>query len=203
MILAKRTVISAIIFTSLLLLITMVLVIKTSSNYVIYRNLEFSFRVLRDPSIQANGQTYLGTPFIDFALPDISGTPHRLYDIKSAIKVIVLFNTKDCAGCLEEYRFWKKLDAIYADETVTVIAITSDKEINEVKSFIMERGLQFAVFSDPDNFIRKSMGFRYSPLRIIVNNKNVIIDIAVAGMNLSQQNAFLSYINSVLEKQKE
>jgi len=202
-IISKKVVIAAIFFSSVLLLITLLSVANMSSKYGLYRDLKFSFAVLRDPSIQPSGQTYLGTPFIDFILPDLSGTLQRLSDIKATIKIIVLFNTSDCAGCLEEYRFWKRVDAFFPDDLVKVIAIANDKEMNEIRSFIEERELRFQVLSDPDNFIRRSMGFRYSPLRITVDRTNIINDIAVTGMNLSQQDAFLSYLRSLLEKQKE
>lgn len=203
MTITKSAIVSASIFTSLLLIITLLFVTNTIDNYNIYRDLRYSFTVLRDPSIQVNGRTYLGRPFIGFTLPDVSGKPYSLYNDKAKLKIILLFNTQDCAGCLDEYRLWKRLDTIYPDDTVSIIGISNNKDTNEVILFIKERNIQFPILLDQDNFIKKSMGFRFSPLRIIVNNHNIISDIAVAGSNLAQQKVFQSYVASLLEKQKE
>jgi len=186
-----------------LVLITFVLAKDTLGLYEIYQDLRFSFQVLRDPSIQADGRTFIETPFIDFTLDDIYGKAWSLHDDKAKMKIIILFNTDDCAGCLEEYRLWKKIDEIYADDLVSIVGINNDKSKNNLNSFIKTREIRFLVLHDPDNIIKKSMGFRFSPLRIILNDKNRIIDVEKSGGSLTKQKEILSYISSKLKKFRE
>lgn len=200
MALRKDIVFLAILALFMLTLITFSSVTRLIGNYDTRRDLRYSFAVLRDPSIRTTGETYIGTPLVDFVLPDLLGVPHRLSDINAEIKIVVLFNTKDCAGCLEEYRLWKRLDAAYADEEVTIIGVANDREISDVMTFARERDLRFLILSDPDNVIRRSMGLRHSPLRITLDRKNAIAEISVTGMNLSQQKTYMTFLNSILKK---
>lgn len=203
MLLPKKVIYLSIAFTFTLMIITLILLINTLSNYGVYRHINSSFRVLSDPSIQSNGNSYQGVSFMDFTLPDISGHPFSFHNVLAPTKVVILFNTQDCAGCLGEYRLWKKLDSLYSDNVVSIIGISNNRDISDLVGFINEREICFPILVDQDNIIRKSMGFRLSPLRIIIDNNNKILDLAITSSSLSNQTAVLSYIQSLTEKQKE
>jgi thiol-disulfide isomerase/thioredoxin len=199
----KILVIISFIFICGLLLITFSISRDTLALNGIYQDLRFSFHVLRDVSIQADGRTFIGTPFIDFTLEDMSGHPYSLYKDKAKLKIIILFNTEDCAGCLDEYRLWKKIYEIYSDNIVSVVGINNDKDINSLMSFIKTREIRFPVLHDPEGFIKKSMRLRFSPLRITLDSNNKIIDIEKTGSNRAKQLEILSYIRSKLQQLKE
>jgi thiol-disulfide isomerase/thioredoxin len=191
------------IIVSVLATITIALTKDTLTLHKIYQDLRSSFHILRDPSIQTDGGTFVGMPFLDFTLKDMFGKPYCLHSVKAKLKIIVLFNTEDCPGCLEEYRLWKKIDETYADDLVSIIGINNDKSISSLISFIEAREIRFPVLHDPDNIIKNSMRLRFSPLRIILDGSNKIIDIGKPGVNLTRQREILSSIGSRLKELKE
>lgn len=68
-----------------------------------------SFNALSNPSLRPDGTSSIGSTFIDFTMNDLKGNIFSLSKNIALIKIIIIFNTDDCAGCLEEYRLWKKM----------------------------------------------------------------------------------------------
>jgi len=162
--------------------------------------LKMSFQVLSDPSIQANGKSFIGTAFMDINLSDINGQQYTLHLDNAALKVIILFNTTDCPGCLDEYRLWKHVYTTFPHDKVSVIGICNDINPDSIFSFTRQREIDFPVLLDPDNKVRNAMGLRYSPLRIILDRHNVILQIARSGLDRGDQKALIRYLEDILAR---
>jgi len=181
---------------------TISLLLQVNSSREQLNKLKSSLNLLSDPTIQTNGMSFIGTVFTDINANDIYGIPYSLHSDQAIMKLVVFFNTKDCAGCLNEYRLWKHVYRVFPHDKLSVIGICNDVDINNIISFIKEREIDFPIIHDPNNAIRTSMQLRFSPLRIILDNYNNILQIARAGLNNSEQKAFIKYLEDTLSKGK-
>ncbi len=168
-------------------------------NSTILDEMKSSAKVLTDPSLRSDGKSLLGEKFIEFSMETIDGEFYIFSNDKAICKVIIFFNTKDCAGCLNEYRLWKTIHNKFSTEKARVIGICNDISINDIIAFIKPREIGFKIIHDPGNKVRRSMGFRFSPLRIILNKHNDIISVATTQTNNDEQRAVINMISGIVE----
>ncbi len=105
----RLKVVAAFILLCVLLIIGYDLFKTLKQNNALYRDLLLELSLRNDPTRKADGTTFIGETFIDFELPDLSNQLWRLGDLKSELKIIIIFSLDDCHLCLQEYPLWKKL----------------------------------------------------------------------------------------------
>lgn len=188
-----------------ILIILALLIFFTYDTIQIYReNLKLYHEIrgyifsVNKPELRSNGTSFIGSPFYNFILEDINGHTWRLQEIQSTLKVIILFSTYDCSQCLLEYRLWKEIDNHYKDNDVMVFGISHDN-LGDILSFVEEKEIYFPVLHDVDSIVIKEMGFKFSPLRVILDRNNRIVDVARTDSGLKEQKEVLKKIESFLK----
>lgn len=167
-------------------------------NLRLYRELHSYIFSANNPELRSNGTSFIGTTFCDFTLEDIKGHSWRLQEIQSTLKVIILFSTDDCSQCLLEYRLWKEIDKRYQDREVMIFGISHD-ELVDILSFAEEKEIQFPILHDVDSVVKKEMGFRFSPLRVILDKQNRIINVARTSPGLEEHKEVLKKLEDFLK----
>lgn len=155
-------------------------------------------RFLRNPTLTPTGASYIGTKFCDFVLPALDNTQYGLARSNSFLKVLILFSLNDCHSCLNEYRLWSKLHDRFLGKGLEVWAICEGGERDAIMAFVYQRRLRFPVLLDTESSVMKSMGFRTSPLRILVDDMNNIVDVSETLTTIDQQLQYVSMIESRL-----
>lgn len=86
----------------------------------------------------------------DIAFLDMDDKPARLSDFRGRVVVLNLWATW-CAPCREEMPFFDRLQQIFADQPVTVLALSVDRgEAGRIREFLAEIGVhRLAVYRDP------------------------------------------------------
>jgi peroxiredoxin len=148
-----------------------------------------------------NGTLFLyNKVFPEFELNDLSGKPWSLENDQSFLKVLILFDINDCSSCLLEYTLWKKMHEKFSDKNVLVLGISHTKSIEDLLYFLEERDINFTILHDPEGIVRKNLGIKDSPLRILVNKDNEILDIKRSDPELNLQKEFLSKIQEYVKE---
>lgn len=155
-------------------------------------------RMMQDPSLKSDGTSLIGSRFIEFELPNLSGGIQRLELIRSELKLIVVFSVNDCELCFNERLLWSKLTDLYPPDRLAIIGICSAKEEKVAKEFVNNKAIKFPVLWDPMNIVKNGMGFRMSPLRIILDKDNKIINIEQTQTSLEAQKAVANMIDALI-----
>jgi peroxiredoxin len=156
-------------------------------------------KLISDPSVKTDGTTLIGTQFYNFNLKDLDGTSYRLSSIDSLFKIIIIFSIDDCASCLNEYRLWSKMHEKFPANILTVFAICTSREKQAVKSFKKNRKIEFPILLDPERKVKSNMKFRVSPLRILLDQKNDIIEIERTLTTTEHQQYFIEKLDSMVD----
>lgn len=195
----KYIIVLLIVVLALLTFFTYDIIQTYRDNLKLYKEIQKYIFSKNDPSKRANGTSFIGDPFLDFELVDLNGNTWKLWDIHATLKVIILFSTYDCSKCLLEYRLWKEIDNRYPDEEIMVLGINHGNEMNEILLFVEERDIKFPIFHDSNSIVKQGMGFRQSPLRIILDKDNKIIDVSETNAQLEKQKEVLKKLQNLLD----
>lgn len=172
---------------------------KSNSRFLNDKRSAYS-KLLKDPSIKNDGTTLIGTQFYNFSLKDIHGNPHQLESVRSLFKMVILFDINDCILCLNEYILWSKLNELYPLDKLAIFGICSTRERQSIINFINDRKIKFRILWDPERTVKNNMRFRTSPLRILLDNNNNIIDIEYTQTTIEHQQYIISMVDSLIMK---
>ncbi|MCP2604706.1 TlpA family protein disulfide reductase [Candidatus Aminicenantes bacterium AH-873-B07] len=167
------------------------------------KNVHFKKEIQKEKKVELSNTTLdsmKGRVFIDFTLEDLSGKIIKLHDIKALFKVIIIFSPLDCPRCLYEYPLWKKIDESYPDNIITIIGIARTANREELISFVKKKNFSFPILYDPHDKVREEMGLRFSPLRILLDQKNRIIKITRPNAELIKQKITLVNLDSIVRE---
>lgn len=172
--------------------------INKSNLEILNENINF-IKALRDPRLNQNGTSYIGSKFYDFKLTDLNGEFYQLSSFNTPLKCIILFNINDCSACLLEYRLWSKLHEKFSSDLFTVCAICDSREKVYIENFIKNREIKFIVLWDPEKKVKNHMRFRSSPLRILLNKSNNILDLEHTLSSYEHQKYIIYMIESKID----
>jgi peroxiredoxin len=156
-------------------------------------------KLLQNPTINANGTSLIGTQFYNFDLKDLFDKSYQLASIQSILKMIILFDTSDCGTCLNEYRLWLKLYEKYPSNMLSIFAICTSRQKEAIINFVENRKIKFPILWDPQRKVKTNMEFRMSPLRILLDQNNNILDIEHTLTTTEHQKYIISMIDSMLD----
>lgn len=143
--------------------------------------------------------SFKGKQFKDFELAGITGKPWRLSDDRSTLKVIILFSVHDCGSCLLESSLLNMIHRKFSDRNVSVLGISHSEDIEDVLDFITQRELNFTVLHDPRETVRLTLGIEPSPLRILLDKDNNILEIVRCDPEISKQKHAMKLIREHLD----
>lgn len=160
-------------------------------------------RLMRDPSLKPDGTSLIGSRFIDFELPDLNGKLYRLEAIRASSKLIVVFSASDCELCFNERLLWSKLYEVYPRDRLAIIGICSTKEKAEIEEFVRDKEIRFPVLRDPMQTVKNGMGFRVSPLRVILDKDNLIRNIEETQTALEAQREVMNMVDTLINREAD
>lgn len=160
-------------------------------------------KLLSNPVVDEDGRSLIGKTFYDFSLRDFQGNLYNLNLINSLFKLIIIFDIEDCNTCLNEYILWSKLYEIYPPDKLSVLGICISREKESILNFISDRNIKFLILWDPERKVTNSMRFRTSPLRILLNQNNEIIDIERTQTTIIHQKYILNMIDQLILREED
>jgi len=106
-----------------------------------------------------------------FSLPDLQGKMHGLPEGEV---VVLNFWASWCPPCRKEMPSMSALYRKYADKGLKVVAVSVDRDINDLSAFVREYKLPFQILHDADSSISHNYGvFRYPETFLIDRQGNV------------------------------
>jgi hypothetical protein len=75
-----------------------------------------------------------------------------------------------------------------------MIGICHTEDIEDILYFVGEKNINFTVLHDPGRIVKKNLGIKSSPLRIMLNQDNEILEIQRPDSDLSSQKKMLARI---------
>jgi peroxiredoxin len=160
-------------------------------------------QMLRDPSLKADGTSYVGTPFFNFRLADLNGVSYQLSYIRALFKMIIVFDLHDCNSCLNEYRLWETVYGRYPKDKIAVIGICMSREEGELASFIKARQIVFPILWDPEKTVKARMRLRQTPIRVLLDQNDIILEMEGTLTTVEHQQYFLSMLDSMVKSASE
>jgi len=144
----------------------------------------------------------IGQDISDISLKDLSGQTWFIRDINSQLKIIILFNPQDCPRCWQELILWKKIQNNFSPEEIFLIGIAYNSSKKEITSFIKKKDISFLILIDKKDKIRKHLGLKSSPWRILIDHNNKIIDIQRPTAEISKYGEFMSRLSLYINENK-
>ncbi|MBX3028035.1 TlpA family protein disulfide reductase [bacterium] len=115
-----------------------------------------------------------GYAAVDFTLPDLSGTPVRLSDLRGRIVFLNLWATW-CPPCRAEMPSMQALYDRLKGPDFAMIAVAEDTNAADVAAFVAELGLTFPVLLDRDNRLPGRFGVTGYPETFVIDRDGRVI----------------------------
>ena len=114
-------------------------------------------------------------PATDFELPTLDDESLALTDFLGRF-VLINFWATWCPPCVRELPSFNQLQAQFDEDTLTILAISSDEEgADEVLPFVREMSLIYRVLLDSDAAVSTSYGATHLPVTFLVNPEGKIV----------------------------
>lgn len=91
---------------------------------------------------------------------------------KSDFVLLIFFSEKNCSGCLNEIKWWKKLYNFFDPNEMEIIGIIPEEEIKNVSTIRKRFGIKFKIGYN-DN-LWKCFNIKYSPFKILFSKEGNI-----------------------------
>jgi peroxiredoxin Q/BCP len=126
-----------------------------------------------DASTPATGST-VGALAPDFTLPDQTGTPVHLQDLRGKWVVLYFYPKDNTPGCTAEACSFRDSHEDFVDEGAVVIGVSSDSTESHA-GFASKHELPFTLVSDEDGGLRKAYNVKKS-LGLLPGRVTYVID---------------------------
>jgi peroxiredoxin len=127
------------------------------------------------PASSGDWNVKIGDPLPAFSLPDTSGATRSLDEFKGKPMVVNVFATW-CGPCRAELpHVEKELWQAYKDKGLSVVAISTSEEAEEVKTFVQDMNLSMPVLIDSTGKYTGQLGGSSIPRALIVDKDHKIV----------------------------
>ena len=138
--------------------------------------LSFGFAVagillFASPLYRANAAT---TAAPDWQLKDLDGQTVKLSDFKGKV-VILNFWATWCGPCRAEVPIFKELQEKYAAQGLTVVGVSDDTGVSDVKSYVMQTGINYPVVLGDEKTVADYGGFTAIPTTFVIDRNGNIV----------------------------
>lgn len=137
-----------------------------------------------------------GYAAVDFTLPDLSGTPVTLSDLRGKIVFLNLWATW-CAPCRAEMPSMQALYERFKGRDFTMIAVSEDTNAEDVAAFAKELKLTFPILLDTSNRLPGRFGVTGYPETFIIDRDGRVIEHFVGPENWMSPRA-IAYFEKLL-----
>ena len=115
-----------------------------------------------------------GYAALDFTLPDLSGNPVKLSDLRGKIVFLNLWATW-CPPCRAEMPSMQTLYERLRGPDFVMLAVAEDTNADDVAAFVKELGLTFPVLLDTDNKLPARFGVTGFPETFVIDREGNVI----------------------------
>ncbi len=155
------------------------------------------------PPVPLEADELIGSEAPDFTLPDLDGAEVSLKQFRG--KVILLnFWATWCPPCKAEMPSMNKLNQMFKDKGLVVIAISSDRSKKQVKRFLKKTPVSFTILYDPKNKISNIYKVFALPTSLVIDRDGTIVKKVLGGYDWSSTKAldiFRPLLNVVNNKE--
>jgi peroxiredoxin len=129
-----------------------------------------------------------------FELADTSGKTVSLSSFEGKVIILNFWATR-CPPCLEEMPSLNALYNAYKEKGLAVIAISTDRNNDEVKEAVQANGLEFVVLYDNNHEAKTRYNVFALPTSFIINKQGFIAETIIGGRNWMDESS-----QSMIEK---
>lgn len=98
--------------------------------------------------------------------------PDSLFGL-SKYKKLFVYTGQDCQSCVDAgFRVVEKIDSAFAERQFFVVSCNSNINFDQQRNLYMN-----FVYSDDNEIIRKELKFIYTPILLLLNSDNEIVDL--------------------------
>ncbi len=122
-----------------------------------------------------NSDNIVNSKAPDFVLKDMSGRTVSLTALKGKVVLLNFFATW-CPPCRAEMPSFNKLYRTLKQRGLEIVAISSDRSINDIKDFLEKNKVDFPVLFDTDRGATKQYRVFSMPTTFLINKNGVIVE---------------------------
>lgn len=117
-----------------------------------------------------------GENAIDFTLKDMEGRTVSLSSFNGKSVVCLVFWATWCPGCLTDIPILKKLETLYADKGLKILAVNvgANDSVERIISFKKRYETNYSILYDSDSMVTRLYGVSGIPTSIIIDKKGII-----------------------------
>lgn len=111
----------------------------------------------------------------DFALKDLTGKTVSLSALKGKVVLLNFFATW-CPPCRAEMPALNKLRHALKTRGLEVVAVSTDRSINDIKDFLEKNRVDFPILFDADRNVAKQYRVFSMPTTFLINRNGIIVE---------------------------
>ncbi len=114
----------------------------------------------------------------EFALTTIEGRTIDSSRLRGNV-VLVNFWATWCGPCKEEMPALKRLKESFAGKSFELLAVTTDQQVEGIRTFVQALGLEFPVLLDNTKDVSAAFAVRGLPTTVLIDRQNRLVGRAV------------------------
>lgn len=142
----------------------------------------------------------------------ITGKHLRFYELKelncnnssagkgtARFKLVIMADLEnDCWSCLSEYRLWNRVHEKHGPNDIAVALIGFSQNEDYLLSFVRDRNIEFLIYHDPDRKTLAGIGFPKTPIRILLDADNRILEAERCTDDISLYKPFMTKLTKLV-----
>ncbi|HXW69613.1 MAG TPA: TlpA disulfide reductase family protein [Dissulfurispiraceae bacterium] len=129
------------------------------------------------------GEKLINRKAPEFSMKDLNGSPVSLSSYKGSV-VLLNFWATWCPPCKEEIPSLNKLSRQLKNRKFTIIAVSTDRSVSDVRAFLKKNPLDYIVMVDYDLSVSKPLYKVFMlPTSFLIDKQGVIVEKYYGGEN--------------------
>ena len=111
---------------------------------------------------------------VRFSLPDLDGKTVEPADFAGRVVLVDIWATW-CTPCEASFPFYADLQRELGDKGLTIVAISVDESVDDVRAFLEGRDLPFIILHDPAGAFPEKMNIQKMPTAYLIGRDGDLI----------------------------